>query len=169
MRTTMKIIKMTIAIVAALVAQICFERNASAQPMQGSINSYGWSFNWSVMSTSGLQISNLRHNSVSFMARGSLPALRVKYEQFCGPYLDRIKWDNILPDELGNKVRVTENGDWLTVWVRAQIASYALTQAWWFHKTLGLMVPEVGSSGLQCENNHRHHPYWRFDFDVVTA
>jgi hypothetical protein len=31
------------------------------------------------------------------------------------------------------------------------------------------MVPEVASSGLQCEINHRHHPYWRFDFDVQSA
>lgn len=31
------------------------------------------------------------------------------------------------------------------------------------------VYPRLYSSGLQCNYNHRHHTYWRFDFDIDGA
>jgi hypothetical protein len=166
---TMKLLKVYAAILAAWFVLTCFHSEASAQPMSGNVNAYGWTFTWAVDSTSGVKVRDVWRNGVRYMHNGSLPVIRVQYDAMCGPFIDRIKWDNIQPDGAGNKVRVTENSEWLTVWVQAKISSYWLTQAWWFHKTMGLLVPEFGSSGLQCEFNHRHHPLWRFDFDVGSS
>ena len=165
----MKLLKVSATILAAWLVLICFASEASAQPMSGNVNAYGWTFNWAVDSTSGLRITNLHRNGVKYLHNGSLPGIRVQYDSGCPAFLDRIKWSNIVPDGAGNKVRITENSEWITAWVQAEISSYDLTQAWWFHKTQGLMVPEFGSSGLQCTSNHRHHPIWRFDFDIATS
>jgi hypothetical protein len=98
-----------------------------------------------------------------------MPGIRVQYDSQCGPFLDRIKWDNIIADGAGQKVRITQDATWIRVFVVAQIASYALQQSWWFNKNQGLLVPSLASSGLQCVVNHRHHPFWRMDFDVNTS
>jgi hypothetical protein len=157
------------AAAAALIA-LGSVSSASAQPMEGSVNNSGWTFNWAVDSTSGVRITQVHRNGIKYLHNGSLPAIRVQYNSGCGPFLDRIKWDNIVPEPgTGNKVRVTEDATWIRVFVQAQIVSYALVQGWWFHKSQGQIVPELSSSGLQCEIDHRHHPYWRLDFDVSTA
>lgn len=152
------------------MAALAYESTAAAQPMSGSINQNGWTFNWEVDSTSGVRVREVRRNGVMYLFNGSMPAIRVQYDgNTCGPYVDRIKWDNIVPDGSGNKVRVTQDATWLRVWVKSQIASYALEQGWWFHKSQGTIVPSLASSGLQCVVNHRHHPYWRMDMDVSTS
>jgi hypothetical protein len=33
----------------------------------------------------------------------------------------------------------------------------------------GYLQPHFFSKGLQCQVDHDHHPYWRFDFDVKDA
>src|SRR5262245_61440390 len=102
---TMNATKTRILGAAALLALICLDAKALAQPMTGSVNQDGWSFLWNLTSTSGVRITNLYRNGVFYMATGSLPAIRVQYNNdSCGPFLDRIKWDNVVADGAGNKV-----------------------------------------------------------------
>ena len=169
MKSRSRTIGLLAATLAFVVVSVGYGSSALAQPMSGSVNNSGWTFEWTVDSTSGVRVRNVRRNGVMYVFNASLPAIRVQYDSSCGPYLDRIKWDNIVADGAGNKVRITEDATWLRVWVQAQIASYALQQGWWFNKTQGLMVPELASSGLQCSVNHRHHPYWRMDIDASTS
>jgi hypothetical protein len=158
---------------ALLLGLLCWDGKALAQPMTGSVNQDGWTFTWDATSTSGVRILNVNRNGVKYLHNGSLPSLRVQYDgNACGPYLDRIKWSNMVADGAGNKVRVQTFASWIRVWVQAQIDQYTLQQSWWFSRgagTEGRLIPEIGSSGLQCVVNHRHHPYWRFDFDASTA
>jgi hypothetical protein len=118
-----------------------------------------------------LRVTNVNRNGVGVLYDGSMPAIRVQYNgNACGPYVDRIKWDNLVADPAtGNKVRSAVNSDYIRIWVEAQIASYHLVQSWYFYKTLGVIVPELQSSGLQCTTDHRHHPYWHLDVDVAGS
>jgi hypothetical protein len=165
----MKMLQLFTIAMATVLAHLCFQSSASAQAMSGSVNQDGWTFNWSATSTSGLRITNVRKNGVVFLYDGSMPAIRVQYDGNCGPYTDRIKWDNILADGMGNKVRSSVNPYWIRVWVESQIASYHLTQSWYFERAGSRVVSELQSSGLQCTLDHRHHPYWRYDFDIAGS
>lgn len=49
-----------------------------------------------------------------------------------------------------------------------RIGAYRLRQRWTFHPN-GTILPRLYSAGLQCNDDHRHHAYWRFDFDVNDA
>jgi len=48
------------------------------------------------------------------------------------------------------------------------IGYYRLTHRWVFWEN-GRVFPRLYSAGLQCHYNHRHHAYWRFDFDIDDA
>jgi hypothetical protein len=48
------------------------------------------------------------------------------------------------------------------------IGAYKLTERWTFWVD-GRIMPRLYSDGLQCNIDHRHHPYWRFDFDIEGA
>src|SRR5207247_5551967 len=48
------------------------------------------------------------------------------------------------------------------------IGNYRLTERWTFWID-GQLSPRLFSAGLQCNTNHRHHAYWRFDFDIDGA
>lgn len=171
----MNIMKLGLLVLSFAAGLLCLETSAHAQPMTGSVTQDGWSFTWDATSTSGVRIQNVVRNGVKYLHDGSLPSLRVQYDAGsppCGPYLDRIKWSNMVPDGAGNKVRVATYTSWIRVWVVAQIDQYTLEQSWWFSRGAGAegrLIPEIGSSGLQCVRNHRHHPYWRLDFDVSTS
>jgi Cu2+-containing amine oxidase len=46
-----------------------------------------------------------------------------------------------------------------------RIGNYRLIQKWIFAQN-GWIYPRLLSSGLQYPADHRHHVYWRFDFDI---
>jgi hypothetical protein len=56
----------------------------------------------------------------------------------------------------------------LTIESYHKIGSYRLTHRWvfWEH---GVLMARLYSAGLQCNHDHRHHAYWRFDFDIENA
>lgn len=49
-----------------------------------------------------------------------------------------------------------------------EISAYRLTHRWVFWEN-GVVYPRIYSAGLYCNYNHRHHAYWRFDFDIEGA
>jgi len=58
----------------------------------------------------------------------------------------------------------------LEIAILATVGGDYLYQAWYCH-TSGRLEPVLYSKGWTChdaghENDHRHHPYWRLDFDV---
>lgn len=169
-----------------LVVACLLATSTEAQPLQpmpdsGSTTFGDWSFSWEIGNANdeGLVIRNVRWKGVKVLHKGSLPVIRVKYRgnasdvnSGCGPYLDRISGGNIsrFNGQTTDVVARAFGSNLLELAVFSEIGGYDLYQAWYFHKS-GRLEPVLYSSGWSCndtrtENNHRHHPYWRLDFDV---
>ena len=142
--------------------------NAHAQTTTGTKTWGGYSFTWIVDNNAGISLQNVSFNGTHYIAKASLPVIRVQYDTppgvVCGPYMDRMGPSNIEPAN-GSYARFWEANGQLIVWIKAQISSYALEQQWIFNAN-GRIDALLFSSGLQCSHNHRHHPYWRIDADV---
>jgi hypothetical protein len=109
----------------------------------------------------------------------------------CGPYADHVQW--ITAESLRGRrsesagaphhlVRIkrchnkyigistfeirSDEGDsrWLELGVYARIGEYHIYQVYYLSDRL--LCPRVFSRGLQCNLEHVHHAYWRFDLDV---
>ncbi|MDC8445784.1 MAG: hypothetical protein LV471_07640 [Nitrosomonas sp.] len=154
-------------------------------PSTGSMNWGNWSFEWEIgdENKEGLVIKNVRWNGTKILHKGSLPVIRVKYRgdssslgDGCGPYRDRIHEGNIsfLPGQLTPVIGRVFDDQIFEIAIFAEIGGYDIYQAWYFHKS-GRLEPVVYSSGWSCDKDgnedghgldHKHHPYWRLDFDV---
>src|SRR5262249_32903848 len=56
---------------------------------------------------------------------------------------------------------------WLELGITGTEGNYLIYQAWYLSDD-GIMLARAYSRGEQCPNaTHTHHPYWRFDFDIV--
>lgn len=109
----------------------------------------------------------------------------------CGPYADHVQW--LTAESLRARwsehrgdphhlVRIkrcqnkyvgistfevrSDAGDsrWLEIGVYARIGEYHIYQVYYLSDRL--VCPRVFSRGLQCNLEHVHHAYWRFDLDV---
>lgn len=134
-----------------------------------------WKFSYSLGDYSqpeGLVIRDVRFRDRLLMYKGSLPSLRVQYDHGCGPYKDPLTFNNADVQGNGKKVAVYDYSifglRWLALESYHRIGSYRLRQRWTFMPD-GTIVPQLFSAGLQCNDNHRHHVYWRFDFDINDA
>jgi len=120
----------------------------------------------------GIAIRNVRYRGRLALYKASLPSLRVQYSGSCGPYKDPLTWDNASVQPNGRRVSVyTYLSGFLPVLAVEsfhRIGSYRLRHRWSFSLT-GTILPELFSAGLQCPYDHRHHAYWRFDFDINGA
>jgi hypothetical protein len=152
-------------------------------PNAGNMTWGDWTFRWEVgdANKEGLVIKDARWKGTTVLYKGSLPVIRVKYRgnagslgAGCGPYRDRIHWGNIkltAGQTTPVTARVFAGGQQLELAVFAEIGGYDIYQAWYFH-TAGFIQPTLYSSGWSCpwdsqsELDHKHHPYWRLDFDV---
>lgn len=153
-------------LLAVLGMTVLFTSSASAQATSGTKTWGAFSFTWAVENNAGVSIKNVTWNGTNYIHNASLPVIRVQYNNnACGPYMDRMSTAVIVKDAGNNYVRFTEVGSQLYVWMRAQISSYALEQQWIFNSN-GRIDARLWSSGLQCQVDHRHHPYWRIDADV---
>jgi Cu2+-containing amine oxidase len=148
--------------------------SASGSVQWPSTNNRIWEFNWTLADTpdaEGIVISNSFFRGRQVFFKASLPSLRVQYDGPCGPYKDPLNYDNAHPNPT-SKVNVYTVGFWgfLSVVVEAYhtIGHYKLTERWYFWND-GTIAPRLFSAGLQCNYNHRHHVYWRFDFDIDGA
>lgn len=132
-----------------------------------------WRFNWTLANSpdaEGIVISNAYFNGHQVFYKASLPSLRVQYDGPCGPYKDPLNFDNAHPTSGNpNPVSVYTIGffGFTAVVVEGYhtIGHYRLTERWYFWVD-GHIAPRLSSAGLQCNYNHRHHVYWRFDFDI---
>jgi len=120
----------------------------------------------------GIVVANAFFRGRKVLYKGSLPSLRVQYNSTCGPYKDPLNYNNAHAISGSNRVKV------YTVWsaglpgIAAEafhtIGAYKLTERWTFWAD-GRVTPRLYSAGLQCNIDHRHHPYWRLDFDIEGA
>jgi hypothetical protein len=172
--------------VLLLAGSLSLAATAHAQPLvpmpdSGSTTFGDWGFSWEIGSAhnEGLVLKNVRWKGVKVLHKASMPVIRVKYrgnaadiDAGCGPYGDRIG-SNILSRVTGQTTNVVARffGDRvMEIAVFAELGGYDLYQAYYFH-TSGRFEPILYSSGWSChdtttENDHKHHPYWRLDFDV---
>ena len=133
-----------------------------------------WRFNWALEGSpdvEGIVISGAYFRGHEVFYKASLPSLRVQYDgNACGPYKDPLYYDDAHPTGGGSN-RVNVYSLWYfgfhSVVVEAYhtIGNYKLTERWTFWND-GQISPRLFSAGLQCNVNHRHHAYWRFDFDI---
>lgn len=122
----------------------------------------------------GISITQSYYKNHKVFWKASLPSLRVQYDgNACGPYKDALTYNNaVAPWWGGPKVKLTSftaNGvRALSVEAYHSIGEYRLIERWTFYED-GQVHPRLFSAGLQCNKDHRHHAYWRFDFDLDGA
>ncbi len=136
-----------------------------------------WRFNWALEGSpdaEGIVISGAYFRGHEVFYKASLPSLRVQYDgNACGPYKDPLYYDDAHPTGGGSN-RVNVYSLWffgfhaVVVDAYHTIGNYRLTERWTFWND-GQVSPRLFSAGLQCNVNHRHHVYWRFDFDIDGA
>jgi hypothetical protein len=136
-----------------------------------------WRFNWNLADSpdaEGIVISQASYRGHRVFNKASLPSLRVQYDGPCGPYKDPLNYNNSQTTSRCPTARVcvysyVSNGlRGLGVESYHRIGAYRLTHRWVFWEN-GQIFPRLYSAGLMCNNNHRHHAYWRFDFDIDGA
>ncbi len=134
-----------------------------------------WRLNWSLANSpdaEGITVTSAYYNGHEVFYKASLPSLRVQYDHNCGPYKDPLNYDTAQPINGSSRVKtytVTSGGlAGLAIEAFYRIGQYRLTQRWTFWMD-GRISPRLYSAGLQCLDDHRHHAYWRFDFDIDGA
>jgi hypothetical protein len=153
---------------------------SSAAPVQaqssgtaGAVNWNGWSFSYEVSGNyDGLSLRNVAYNGTSLLYKVTFPVMRVFYtDNLCGPYADRIGPDALAPISWANDALLVQreftlNGrQWLELGIRALIGNYDIYQSYYLSQD-GMLDAHIFSRGLQCNADHEHYPYWRFDFEV---
>jgi hypothetical protein len=98
--------------------------------------------------------------------KASLPMIRVQYDSGIA-YKDPLAGNNMVGPvkvsdftQFGHRFVVVESYH--------RIGRYHLVNRWFFRDD-GIIQPQLHSAGLQHDSNHRHHVYWRFDFDIAGA
>jgi Cu2+-containing amine oxidase len=125
----------------------------------------------------GIAIHRVKYKGRHVFHKASLPLIRVEYDTgpagiACGPYKDPLYFDNADVQSTGKRVAVYTYFSGLVPALALEsyhrIGAYRLRQRWVFTLT-GSVLARLFSAGLQCPQNHRHHAYWRFDFDINDA
>lgn len=134
-----------------------------------------WSFDWEVKDDAGLGLRNVYYNSEKVLYKANMPVIRVKYDgDACGPYADRLNWDNLLDISNCGYKKVCQRSytsggrQWLELGILAAIGKYRLYQVYYFSQD-GYLVVRCWSKGFHCNITHQHHAYWRLDFDLKDA
>jgi hypothetical protein len=124
----------------------------------------------------GIVISRVYFKNHQVFYKASLPSLRVQYvNNVCGPYKDPLNdsvakytfcgFSSPLVAKICKGVYYDQGMAHLYLRAYYTIGSYRLTQ-YWILREDGVIFPQLWSAGLQCNANHKHHTYWRFDFDI---
>lgn len=136
-----------------------------------------WRLHWGLADSpdqEGIAITQARYKDHQVFYKASLPSLRVQYNGGCGPYKDPLTYYNAKPTGTCPTKRVCTYTIWswgmlgLVIEAYHTIGAYRLTERWTFWQD-GQVYPRLFSAGLQCNDDHRHHAYWRFDFDIDGA
>jgi hypothetical protein len=159
---------------SCFVATLLASGSAIAGPDSGSMNWNDWSFSWTINAPTyeGLVLTDVRWKGVKVLYKASMPVIRVQYaNNACGPYADRIYSGNMIanPDCPNDKVCVRQfSSDLMDIGIQAHLGGYYIGQVWSFTRS-GVMGAHLWSRGWHCNVSHRHHPYWRLDFDVEVV
>jgi len=133
-----------------------------------------WTFDWALADSpdqEGVVVRNAYFRGKKVLHKASLPSLRVQYVQSCGPFKDPLNYNNAQPTSRCPNTRVcvysyVSNGlRGLSVESYHRISAYRLTHRWVFWEN-GWISARMFSAGLYCNYDHRHHAYWRLDFDI---
>ncbi len=134
-----------------------------------------WQFSYTLADSpdqEGIVIRDAYFRGRKVLYKGSLPSLRVQYNSQCGPYKDPLNYNNAHAISGSKRVKVyavvSSGIAGVAVESFHTIGSYKLTVRWTFLAD-GRVLPRLFSAGLQCEIDHRHHAYWRLDFDIEGA
>lgn len=137
-----------------------------------------WRFNWRLADApdeEGIVISQAYYRGHKVFWKASLPSLRVQYDgNRCGPYKDPLNYNNARTTSRCPGRKVCVYSYWflgfggVVVESYHTIGAYRLLNRWIFWND-GQIYPRLYSAGLQCPYDHRHHAYWRFDFDINGA
>jgi hypothetical protein len=128
-----------------------------------------WTFLWEVFDgdSEAIAFRDVRFRGKKVFHKASLPMIRVQYDSGHGPYKDPLSGGNMV-----GPVKVyefTQSGfRCLVVESYHRIGRYHIVNRWLFWSD-GLIQPQLHSAGLQHPSTHRHHVYWRFDFDIDGA
>lgn len=157
-----------------LVFVSIFASVTAAAPPSGSTTWNDWSFSWNVGANfEGLEVSNVTWKGVKVLHKGSMPVIRVQYaNNACGPYPDRIGLGSMVSTacQPGDKICLREwtgGNPLLEIGAYAKLGGYDIYQAWYFTRS-GWLEAAMWSKGWHCNISHRHHAYWRLDFDIES-
>ncbi len=169
----MRLYRHTLSTLAAISALLNWSGSSLAH--SGHTVWGAWTFDWEVRNDAGLGLRNLYFDGKLVAYKMSLPVIRVRYDgDQCGPYADRINWDNLVDISNCGGAKVCQESyssggrNWLEIGILARIGAYRLYDAYYLSHD-GWITCRLWSRGLQCEVDHNHHPYWRFDFDIDGA
>ena len=174
MRVTFRIAIVLLILVLGLPTTIApTPLYAQSTSPAGTLLWNGWSLDYGVSgSYDGLSLTNVQYNGHALLQKVSFPVMRVFYDgDACGPYADRLGPDALAPVSWADNATLvrrefTLDGRlWVELGIRAIIGNYDIYQSFYLSQD-GMLDGHIFSRGLQCNVDHIHYPYWRFDFDV---
>lgn len=142
----------------------------------------GWSLDFDLSGRDdGISLSAVTYQGIPVFDRVSMPAMTVFYdhppgtppEDTCGPFVDRLGLTGGLTpvywaDDAEVVIREFEQlGEiWLEFGILDTLGNYVLYQSWYLSAD-GQLDAHTFAKGLQCEFDHVHYPFWRFDVDLA--
>lgn len=143
-------------------------------PQRGHIDWTHWSLDYDLSSrVDGIALADVTYRGVPVLARASMPAMTVFYDDdACGPFVDRLGPPELSPvywaDDAEIVVRefIQDGEQWLEVGILDTLGAYVLYQVFYLHPS-GMLDAHTFAKGLQCEVDHVHYPFWRFDVDLA--
>ncbi len=141
-------------------------------PRTGSITWNDWTLGYDVSGRmDGISIDDVRLDGVRVLARASMPSMTVFYDDdACGPFVDRLGGELTPVDWAdGAEVVIREfqqrGQDWLELGILDTLGDYVLYQVFYLSAD-GQIDAHTFAKGLQCNVDHAHYPFWRFDVDL---
>lgn len=127
-----------------------------------------WTFLWEVaqFDSEGIAFRDVFFKGKKVFHKASLPMIRVQYNTpGNGPYKDALSGGNMQGGVTVREGAPGAGSRFLVVESYHRIGHYRITNRWIFRSD-GIVLPQLYSAGLQHPDTHRHHVYYRFDFDI---
>jgi hypothetical protein len=159
-------------------------------PESGRFIQSGLELRFDAPDSEGIAFTNVSFKGHRVLFKASLPMIRVHYDHIdlgrdvlgrplprtAGPFKDSLNAYNAVlfagigPIRFVGGVQVRqgvmpEGLRFLVIESSHVIGAYRLTNRWIFRED-GIILPQLYSAGLRFPADHRHHVYWRFDFDI---
>jgi hypothetical protein len=127
-----------------------------------------WTFLWEItdFDSEGVAFRDVRFRGTKVFHKASLPMIRVRYDSAHGPYKDPLNSGYMRDFKIYEALGAS--GPFLVAESYHKIFEYHIVNRWIFQSD-GMIFPQFHSAGLVHPSNHKHHVYWRFDFDLGGA